>query len=136
MLCWLQEIITFVGSGGGRSAKMAPFWTRAWCAIERLDIKIAGLEPMRRVTMGPYLAWRLRRMGSISEKGLRSHRRLPRIGMVNGPGGSFLLELELEFRRNLRMAETQREIRMMSQVSVSMFVFFWLTAWEKKGTVV
>ena len=73
-------------------------------------------------------------MGSSSEKGLSSHRKLPRIGMVNGPGGSFLLELEL--RRNLRMAETQREIRMMSQVSVSMFVFFWLTAWEKKGTVV
>ena len=51
-------------------------------------------------------------MGSSSEKGLSNHRRLPRIGMVNGPGGSFLLELEL--RRNLRMAETQREIRMMS----------------------
>ena len=132
MLCWLQEIITFVGSRGGRSAKMAPFWTRAWCAIERLDIKIAGLGPMRRVTMGPYLAWRLRRMGSSSEKGLRSHRRLPRIGMVNGPGGSFLLEL----RRNLRMVETQREIRMISQVSVSMFVFFKLSAWEKKGRVV
>ena len=132
MLCWLQEIITLEGSGGGRSAKTAPFWTRAWCAIERLDIKIAGREPMRRVTMGPYLAWRLRRMGSSSEKGLSNYRRLPRIGMVNGPGGSFLLEL----RRNLRMVETQREIRMMSQVSVSMFVFFGLTAWEKKGTVV
>ena len=73
-------------------------------------------------------------MGSSSEKSLSNHRRLPRIGMVNGPGGSFLLELEL--RRILRMAETQREIRMMSQVSVSMFVFFGLTAWEKKGTVV
>jgi hypothetical protein len=71
-------------------------------------------------------------MGSSSEKGLRSHRRLPRIGMVNGPGGSFLLEL----RRNLRMVETQRGIRMMSQVSVSMFVFFRLSAWEKKGRVV
>jgi hypothetical protein len=42
----------------------------------------------------------------------------------------------LELRRNLRMAETQREIRMMSQVSVSMFVFFWLSTREKKGTVV
>ena len=57
--------------------------------------------------------------------------------MVNGPGGSFLLELELELRRNLRMAETQRKIMILSRVSVSVFVYvFFVIRVGKKGTVV
>lgn len=30
MMCWLLEVILLVGAAGGRSAKTAPFRTRAW----------------------------------------------------------------------------------------------------------
>ncbi|KAJ9678343.1 hypothetical protein PVL29_020497 [Vitis rotundifolia] len=50
---------------------------------------MAGREPIWRVTMGPYLAWRFRRIGSSSEKDLRSHSRFPTKGTVVGPGGRF-----------------------------------------------
>ncbi|KAJ9678332.1 hypothetical protein PVL29_020486 [Vitis rotundifolia] len=50
---------------------------------------MAGREPIWRVTMGPYLVWRFRRIGSSSEKDLRSHSRFPTKGTVVGPGGRF-----------------------------------------------
>ena len=78
-------------------------------------MKMAKRGPMRRVTMCPYLAWRLRRISSSSNNGWRSHKKLPSMGMAKGPGGSFFL---LELQRRLRVAKMQREIRMMNQVSI------------------
>lgn len=80
-----------VGGGGalGRSAKTTPCWIKAWWARELAEMKMEGREPIWRVTMGPYLAWRVRRIGSSSEKDLRSQSRLPTTGTVLGPGGRF-----------------------------------------------
>ena len=63
-------------------------------------------------------------MCSSSEKGLRSIRKLLSIGMLKGPGGSLFLFCMRRLKRGLRMAETQREIRMMKQVSI--FFSLWL----------
>uniref|UniRef100_A0A2N9HD58 Uncharacterized protein n=1 Tax=Fagus sylvatica TaxID=28930 RepID=A0A2N9HD58_FAGSY len=94
---------------GGRSAKMAPFWTRDLWARVWLAMKMKGLKLMRRVMMGPYLAWCLRRMGSTSEDLRRSNRKLPRMGMVKGPGGSLLFLETLGLMRRLRRALRCRE---------------------------
>ena len=76
----------------GRSEKMEPFWIRAWWARVLSAINMAGRDPMRRVTMGPYLAWRVRRIGS-SFKVFRSHRMFEMIGMWVGPGGVVMVLL-------------------------------------------
>lgn len=82
---------------------------------------------MLRVTMGPYLARRLRRMGSRSEKDLRSHRKLLMMGTEEGPGGSgrFALSLVLcwrRLRRNLRAAQRHRVTTRMNQVPIKVFL--------------
>ncbi len=95
-----------MATAGGRSAKTAPFWTSAWCAMEQQAMKMAKQGPMRRVTMCPYLAWSLQRICSSLNNGWRSHKKLLSMGTAKGPGGSFfLLELlvaKLESTRNDR----------------------------------
>jgi hypothetical protein len=57
-------------------------------------MKIEGLEPIKMVTISPYLKRNERRTGSISAKffdDFRSQKRLPMKGMVGGLGGNFLL---------------------------------------------
>ncbi|PKI37753.1 hypothetical protein CRG98_041870 [Punica granatum] len=118
MLCWSQLKILLVSRAGGRSAKAAPFWTRAWWAREREETKTVGRGPMWRVTMGPCLEWRERRMGSSSVKDLRSHRRFPMRGKVRGPGGSLGPAEEGEERRprrGLMRAARQRVMTMTNQ---------------------
>lgn len=56
---------------------------------ELVEMKMAGREPILRVTIGPYLACRFRRIGSSSKKVLRSHFKFPMRGTPVGPGGSF-----------------------------------------------
>lgn len=109
-----------MAKAGGRSAKTAPFWTRAWWARERSATKRAGREPMWRVTIGPYRALRFRRTGSSSENDLRSHKKLPITGMVRGPGGSLGLETVgmKRLRMGLRRKEMQRVMTIRSQVSM------------------
>ena len=91
MLCWLLVVIWPVGGGLGRSENMAPFWTRLRWTREWLLIKMEEQEPILRLMMGPYLSIKPLRMGSISPNDLVSHSKLPIIGTVRGPGGSFFL---------------------------------------------
>ena len=77
-----------MSGAGGRSAKTAPFWTRAWWTRDLVEMKMVGREPIRRVMMGPYLACRSGRTDSSSENDFRSHRKFPMNGTVMGPGGS------------------------------------------------
>lgn len=46
-------MILSVSRKGGRSAKTAPFWIKAWRAREGEEMKMAGREPMGRVRIGP-----------------------------------------------------------------------------------
>ncbi|XAR51543.1 hypothetical protein NMG60_11006197 [Bertholletia excelsa] len=118
MLQWL-----LVRTALGRSENTAPFWTRARWATSWLAMKIAGRDPIWRVTMGPYLARRFRRIGSISKNDFRSQRKLPMMGKVKGPGGRFLLddaEEMIRLRRALMRAPMQREKTMMNQVSIAL----------------
>lgn len=59
-------------------------------------------------------------MGSRSEKDLRSHKKLVRMGTAGGPGGSlgFVLEGEKRVKMDLRRVEMQRVTMMMNQVSM------------------
>lgn len=87
------------------------------------DNGVMGREPRCSVTIGPYLARRLRRMGPRSEKELQSHRKLPMMGTLEGPGGSeslvFLLALLRNLlRRDLREAQRHTETGRMNQVSI------------------
>lgn len=84
-----------------------------------------GRETMFRAMMGPNLAWRLRRIGSISELILRIHRNWLRMGTEKGPGGSGGGDLEGErrSRKALRRRASEMVTRRMNQSS-SMFLFF------------
>ena len=71
-------------------------------------------------------------IGSISEKDLRSHKILLRMGTVKGPGGSWwVLELFLATIRRLSRTEMQREMRMRNQAS--MFLVLSLMSYDEKG---
>ena len=61
MLCWLLVKTLLTGCAGGRPENRAPFWTRILWAIEWSAMKMERREPLRRVTMGPYLATAVRR---------------------------------------------------------------------------
>ena len=93
MLCWLQDKILPMARALGRSEKREPFWIRAWWARVLSAMKMTRWEPIGRVTMGPYLVWRFRRIGSSSEKVFRSHRKLVMTGMLGGPGGVVMVLL-------------------------------------------
>lgn len=83
-------------------------------------MKIAGLEPIFRVTTGPYFLWRFLRMDSSSEKVFRISRKFPMMGMVGGPGGRFwesFLEKGLKTKRAMS-TEMGREMRMRNHVSM------------------
>jgi hypothetical protein len=59
--------------------------------------------------------------GLALSEDLRSHRKLPRMGMVKGPGGScWVLELFLGMIRRLRMAVMQMVMSTTNQVIISM----------------
>ncbi|GKU92170.1 hypothetical protein SLEP1_g5935 [Rubroshorea leprosula] len=84
---------------------------------------MAGREPILRVTIGPSFGWSLRRISSISEVdvSLRSHRKGPTMGMVEGPGGrewagDFVGKRRL--RSALRRSATETVMRMMNQTSI------------------
>lgn len=81
MLCWLLERILLVGRGLGRSEKREAFWIKAWWASDRSAMNTAGREPIRRLTIGPCLAVRVRRKGSNWENDFRSHVMDVMIGM-------------------------------------------------------
>lgn len=72
----------------GRSAKMAPFWTKALWTREQSDIDMLGVDQKWNEMIGPCLAWRLRRIGSSCGNDFRSHRISEMKGKWNGPGGS------------------------------------------------
>ena len=84
---------------------------------------MAGQEPIGRVMMGPYLAVRVRRIGSISEMGLRSHSKLPTKGIAFGPGGRLSFG-KMKSLRDFSKAAIQREMTMM-KTHVSIFVTEW-----------
>lgn len=82
---------------------------------------MAGREPILRVIMGPYLSLKSCKMGSSSKNDFRSHIKLPIIGTVMGPGGSFL---EDENRKDLSMADMQSVRMITNQVSIFFFFLF------------
>lgn len=81
-----------------------------------------GRGPMWRVTMEPYFLRRLRSIGSISKKDLRSHKKLPMIGKVEGPGGRVWVSFlggEKRLKKALRIREMETAMRRMkNQVSI------------------
>ena len=77
---------------------------------------MVGREPTQRVTIGPYFAWRVRRICSSSENDFLSHWMLVMIGMRDGPGGVLMdLVLRVEMMPLMR-TQRQRETRMMNHV--------------------
>ena len=78
-----------MGRALGRSAKAAPFWTKAWWERESEEMKMTGREPKWTVRIGPYLVCRFRRTDSNSNKDLRSSMMFPMRGILVGPGGRF-----------------------------------------------
>ena len=133
MLCWLEVTTLLTDRAGGRSAKRAPFWTRILWAIERSAMKTVGLEPMRRVRTGPYLATKLRRRDSIWREDLRSHRKLVRMGIEGGPGGSFV-EVWKWVKMEVRREQREREIMKMNHISIFV-VWLALLNPNRNGTV-
>lgn len=73
-----------------------------------MKMRVPG--PIRKVRIGPYFEWSLRRWGSRSKKELDSHRRLPKMGTVGGPGGSLDLG-KRSLRANGNKKERKIEIR-------------------------
>lgn len=79
-------------------------------------MQMAGREPNLRVTIGPYLSKRLCIIGSSWKIDLPSHIKLPMMGTVVGPGGSFLV---FEFpRMDLMRAATQSMRMAINHVSI------------------
>lgn len=79
-------------------------------------MQMAGREPNLRVTIGPYLSKRLCIIGSSWKIDLPSHLKLPMMGTVVGPGGSFLV---FEFpRMDLMRAATQSMRMAINHVSI------------------
>lgn len=73
--------------------------------------------------MGPYLSLKSWRIGSSWKNDLRSQIKLPMIGTVVGPGGSFLMFEDLKIEKiALMRADMQSETMMMNHVSI--FFFF------------
>ncbi|KAJ9678346.1 hypothetical protein PVL29_020500 [Vitis rotundifolia] len=107
------------GSAAGRSAKTAPFCTKAWWAREFSEMKMAGREPIRRVRIGPYLACKFRRMGSRSAKDVPSQWRFPMRGKAAGPGGRLSFGKKKSWR-DLRREAMQRET-MTRKTHISIF---------------
>lgn len=80
---------------------------------------MAGREPILRVIIGPYLSLKLCRIGSSWKNDLLSHMKLPMIGTVIGPGGSFLVFEDLIMDKvDLMRADTQSEKMIMNHVSI------------------
>jgi hypothetical protein len=92
-------------------------------------------EPMQRVTMGPWLEWRLLMTSSSSEKDWWSYWNLPRMGTMEGQRGScWVLELFLVRIRWLSKIEMQREMRMRDQVSMFLVLSLISMLLELSGT--
>jgi len=83
----------------------------------RSATKIAGRVPIRRVTMGPNLAWRDRRIGSIFKADMRSHSTWPMKGKDRGPGGRFLVVKKL-LKIIFKKREMEMETRIRNQLSI------------------
>lgn len=85
---------------------------------------MAGREPILSVIMGPYLSLKSWRIGSSWKNDLRSQIKLPMIGTVVGPGGSFLMFEDLKIEKiALMRADMQSETMMMNHVSIFFFFF-------------
>jgi hypothetical protein len=72
----------------GRSEKIEPLWIKALWARKRSDIEMWGVDQNLNEMIGPFLAWKLRRIGSSCENDFRSHRMSEIIGTWKGSGGS------------------------------------------------
>ncbi|KAJ9678358.1 hypothetical protein PVL29_020510 [Vitis rotundifolia] len=75
MVCLLLLKILLMGRASVRSAKTAPFWTKAWWERESEETNMTGRE--------------FRRTGSKSDKDLRNNKKFPMRGTLVGPGGRF-----------------------------------------------
>ena len=67
--------------------------------------------------MGPNLAWRDRRIGSIFKADMRSHSTWPMKGKDRGPGGRFL-EVKKLLKIVFKNRETEMETRIRNQLSI------------------